>query len=104
MTKALARAEGTDADGDGRVSVKEAYNASVDGTIEWYRKKNRSLAEHPLLDDNGDGVGHHGKGLVVEGDGKLAARTFLGDEGSKLSYTPAACQALAKLNEQLKLE
>ncbi len=104
MTKALAGAEGADADGDGRVSLKEAYNASIDGTKRWYENKNRPLREHPLLDDNGDGTGHFGKDKTVKGDGELAARTFLGDEGRKLSYDESALTALGKANQALELE
>jgi hypothetical protein len=102
MTNALAR--GADADGDGHVSLKEAYNASVRGTEQWYRNEKLPLQEHPLLDDNGDGVGHFGQDRVVEGDGELAAKTWLGDQGRPLRHTAAALQALAEANASLKLE
>jgi hypothetical protein len=104
MTAALARAEGADVDGNGRVSLKEAYNASVDGTKAWYHNKNMPLREHPLLDDNGDGIGHFGQAHVVGGDGKLAAETFLGNEGRKLEYGETALRALQAANTSLKLE
>jgi hypothetical protein len=104
MTNALAGKEDVDADGDGRISIKEAYNASIDGTVEWYRKKGLPLQEHPLLDDNGDGVGHHGKDPLIEADGTLAANTFLGNNGKKLQYSRAALQRLANENQSLELE
>ena len=56
------------------------------------------------MDDNGDSKGHYGKDAVVEGDGKLAAKRFLGDEGKKLKYHNLAIQELAKLNKNLKLD
>jgi hypothetical protein len=104
MTGALARREGTDTNGDGRVSLKEAYNASIDGTIQWYRKKGLSLREHPLLDDNGDGVGHFGKDPVVEGDGSLAAGTFLGDGGKELRYEESTLETVRQANRRLTLD
>ena len=104
MTSALAGRGGVDANDDGRVSIKEAYNVAVDGTVNWYRKKNRTLGEHPLLDDNGDGIGHFGKALVVEGDGALASKTYLGADGGKLRYDAQALSALKQANKKLKLE
>ena len=47
------------------------------------------------MDDNGDGVGHFGKEDVVEGDGKLAARRFLGDDGRKLQFPTSAIEKLS---------
>jgi hypothetical protein len=61
------------------------------------------LKEHPLLDDNGDGVGHFGKDPVVDGDGALAARRFLGNEGYRLDFSPQAIQKLKDLNAGLVL-
>lgn len=104
FTNALAGKGQVDADGDGRVSMKEAYNASVDGTLKWYKNKKRPLGENPLLDDNGDGKGHYGKDKVVDGDGELAAKRFLGDEGRKLEYKASALRALKKLNRKLSLK
>ena len=83
-----------------RVSIKQAYNAALDATVAHYHGKPR---EHPLLDDNGDGVGHFGKAAVVGGDGKLAARRFLGDQGHKLVFQVAAVEKLRRLNTRLVL-
>ena len=104
ITSALVGGAEADADGDGRVSIKEAYNAAIEGTERYYRNKKLPLMEHSLLDDNGDGLGHFGKDPVVRGDGELAAKTWLGDGGRKLRYSAAAIKALAESNEQLKLE
>lgn len=90
-----------DANGDGRISMKEAYNAALVSGVKRYRS---NLREHPQLEDNGDGVGHFGKEDVVEGDGKLAAERFLGDNGKPLNFSPAAIQKLKDLNANLKLD
>lgn len=64
-----------DLDGDGRLSAFEAYVHVVEVQRGHYLEE--PLAEHALLDDDGDGVGHHlGEGMG--GDGALARCTFLG--------------------------
>jgi hypothetical protein len=83
-----------------RVSIKQAYNVALDATVKRYRGNTR---EHPLLDDNGDGVGHFGKAAVVDGDGGLAAKRFLGDEGRRLIISPEAVEKLRRLNAGLVL-
>ena len=83
------------------VSVKQAYNAALDAVVKMYHGDTR---EHPLLDDNGDGDGHFGTEPVVEGDGELAAKRFLGDDGRKLNLPPAAIEELKRLNAKLVLE
>jgi hypothetical protein len=42
--------DGVDSNGDGRVSMTEAYN--------WIAPQSQAAGEHPLFDDNGDQVGH----------------------------------------------
>lgn len=81
-------------------SIKQVYNATVDRAMHDYPG---GLKEHPLLDDNGDGVGHFGKAPVVDGDGALAARRFMGDEGRKLNFPASAIQKLKDLNAGLVL-
>lgn len=56
------------------------------------------------MEDDGDGIGHFGGDDVVEADDKLAARRFLGDEGHRLQFSPAAIEKLRKINAGLKLE
>lgn len=87
FTGALAGRRDADADGDGRVSLKEAYDSALEGTKGWYEKRGRALGQHPLLDD----------------DGERAARRFLGREGRKLAYADAAVRALRRLNARLSL-
>ena len=79
-------------------SMKEAYRAA----LEPGRKKyGADLKEHPLLDDNGDGMGHFGAEPVVEGDGKLAAERFLGAHGNALHFSADAIAKLKALNAPL---
>ncbi len=47
----------SDLDRDGQVSLLEAYLAAAHRTREFYKAAGRLATEHPLLDDNGDGLG-----------------------------------------------
>lgn len=65
-----------DANGDDLISMLEAYEFAARRVAEDTR------AEHPLLDDNDDGVGHHFSDTGYDPsrpnyDGYVAARTFL---------------------------
>ncbi|MDG6219259.1 MAG: hypothetical protein QCI00_07445 [Candidatus Thermoplasmatota archaeon] len=65
-----------DANGDGKVSILEAYEYAA------RRVQDRTSDEHPLLDDNADGIGHHFSEVGYDptnpnSDGYLAARTYL---------------------------
>jgi len=58
-------------------TVASAFQRSTDSVFNWYRNNGmQQIREHPLLDDNGDGVGHRAP-LPDEGDGYLAANTTL---------------------------
>jgi hypothetical protein len=53
-----AIADGTsDLDKDGQVSLLEAYLMASRQVAEFYKTEGRLASEHPLLDDNGDGLG-----------------------------------------------
>lgn len=70
--------EGSDLDKNGRASVWEAF-AFISARVRDYFEQRAQLAtEHPVLDDDGDGVGH----LVDEqgSDGPLARVTYLKGE------------------------
>jgi Sec-independent protein translocase protein TatA len=49
-----------DFDRDGQVSVLEAFLAGSHRLAEFYRTESRIATEHPLIDDNGDGLGTPG--------------------------------------------
>lgn len=65
-----------DANGDDKISILEAYEYAA-------RKVNEKTSnEHPLLDDNDDGIGHHYSDVGYDptnpnDDGYVSARTYL---------------------------
>ncbi|MEY2410556.1 MAG: hypothetical protein QOF48_3226 [Verrucomicrobiota bacterium] len=48
---------GADLDKDGQISLLEAFLAASRRTAEFYETEGRLATEHPLVDDNGDGLG-----------------------------------------------
>jgi len=88
-----------DADQDGHISVLEAFAYANRLTAEFYARAGRLPTEHPLLEDNGDGVGHE---KAEGGDGLLARATYL----DSLNVEQAAANvATAKLlRERTRLE
>ena len=95
---ALGGAE-ADTDKNNRVSALEAFNYASKMTSGYYEQKGIMATEHPLLDDNGDGVGH---AKEEDGDGALAKTTYF----DSLPLQQAGGDAeLAKLfSERLRLE
>ena len=73
---ALNHAPDSDRDGDGRVSFGEAYNFALVGVRRWYEERNRPLAEHCQIEDDGDGQSGHGL-LPTSKHGGLALQRFL---------------------------
>jgi hypothetical protein len=47
----------SDLDQDGQTSLLEAFLAAAYGVAEFYKTEGRLATEHPLIDDNGDGLG-----------------------------------------------
>lgn len=88
-----------DADQDGHISVFEAFAYASRLTAEFYTRSGRLATEHPLLEDNGDGVGHE---KAEGGDGLLARATYL----DSLSTAEAAASGaiLKLLQERARLE
>ena len=70
---ALGHAAVADANGDGRVSIGEAYLYARQGVAEWSEGE---LAEHPQLDDNGDGIPSF-RIPSPSGDGAVALDRYL---------------------------
>lgn len=64
-----------DADKDNRVSMLEAFKYARAGQDKWFEENRRLRAEHPLLDDNGDGEGS--QDFADSKDGLLAGRVYL---------------------------
>ena len=72
--KAL-RSEAADIDKNGRVSIWEAFAAAANEVRRYYQQRGQLATERPLLDDNGDGIGHEPVGS--SDDGSQATRTYL---------------------------
>ncbi len=96
---AALSATDADADQDGHISVLEAFTYASRLTAEFYTRAGRLATEHPLVEDNGDGVGHD---KAEGGDGLLARATWL----DSLSVAEAATSAatLKLLRERARLE
>jgi hypothetical protein len=56
FAEAISSAE-ADLDKDGQTSLLEAYLVASSRVAEFYNTEGRLATEHPLLDDNGDGLG-----------------------------------------------
>ncbi len=78
---ALARTE-SDSDGDGRVSVLEAFAFASKQLEQWYRQRNLLKTETPVLEDNADGTpnAEPWRYELNKEDGLLASEFFLVDE------------------------
>lgn len=74
--------EEADSNKDTRISMLEAFNFARASQDKWFEEKRRIRAEHPLLDDNGDGKGSQKLGAV--GDGLLASRVYLNPISTEL--------------------
>jgi len=75
--EALADAR-ADANKDGRISFTEAFTFAARMTAEHYARQGLLATEHPLLDDNGDGVGHP---EATGGDGEVARTVYVEASG-----------------------
>lgn len=64
-----------DLDKDNRVSLLEAFKYARSSQDKWFEENRRLRAEHPLLDDNGDGEGS--QDFEDSKDGLLAGRVYL---------------------------
>jgi hypothetical protein len=64
-----------DTDKNGRVSMLEAFTYASAAVRRWYDEHNQLPTEHPLLDDDGDGVGHEAPNPSP--DGGLSRSTYL---------------------------
>jgi hypothetical protein len=86
-----------DADKNGRVSLFEAFAYASAATRAWYEQRGQLPTERPLIDDDGDGVGH--EAWNPGPDGALARATFL-----QPSSIPADAVAAAVVRRQRELE
>ncbi|MCH8954691.1 caspase family protein [candidate division KSB1 bacterium] len=90
---------------DNRVSILEAFKFAKTSQDKWYEDQRRLRAEHPLLDDNGDGKGS--QDFEDAEDGKWASRVYLAGLSSEFqtslqrlksgTHSPADSLRLEKL-------
>ncbi len=90
--------DAADADHDGRLSVLEAFDYARGEVERAYGREQKLQTEHPLLDDNGDGVGSAHPGIDAE-DGRLAAILTLAGTATA-PPAPAGDPELARLYRQ----
>ncbi len=86
-----------DADKNGRVSLFEAFTYASAATRAWYEQRGQLPTERPLIDDDGDGVGH--EAWNPGSDGALARATFL-----QASSMPVDAVGAAAVRRQRELE
>jgi hypothetical protein len=77
--------EQADVNKDRRISIVEAFKFAKTRQDAWFAEKRQIRAEHPLLDDNGDGSGS--EELDGKADGQLASRIYLGAISAELETT-----------------
>ncbi len=90
---------GADSDKDGRVNLLEAFTYARREVERVFEQGNRIATEHPLLEDDGYGVGYTDSS--AKGPDGLRARTvFLGPSGgATLAADPRAARLLAERRE-----
>ncbi len=102
LVDALSQAS-ADTNGDGTISLLEAFLWIQERTKEWYEQDGTIQSEHPQLDDNGDGTAS-GKALVsqgkTQGEGTLAEKTFLGKRRSPLAQSTSQNPSLTAVPNQ----
>ncbi len=72
----------SDANGDGRISLLEAFTSASKGIDEFYRQQSLLTTETPVLEDNADGSASRQPWRYEQNktDGLAASRFFLSDE------------------------
>ena len=68
---------------DGTISILESFNWLQTRIDDWYEQDGAIQAEHPHLDDNGDGRASRDD-VVAKGEGTLAEKTYLGQRKTPL--------------------
>jgi hypothetical protein len=74
--EALTAGTEADLDKNGEISMLEAFDYARDRVVRFYEDAKRLRPEHPLLDDNGDGVGSETPS-TTSSDGRIANRMYL---------------------------
>lgn len=72
-----------DTNANGNISILESFNWLQTRIDEWYEQDGAIQAEHPHLDDNGDGRASRDD-VASNGEGMLAEKTYLGERKTPL--------------------
>lgn len=76
-----------DTNRDGTISILETYLWMQNRVDDWYTQDGAIQAEHPHLDDNGDGRASRDD-VQANGEGALADKTYLGERRTPLPPPP----------------
>lgn len=88
--------DGADLDGDGRISMWEAFAYAAEASRRYYQGRGQLSVERALLDDSGDGVG---RDVAKDGDdGFLASRTFLDPDPESATSDPTVTLLIGRRN------
>lgn len=90
---------GSDTDKDGRLSVLEAFVFANSEVARAYQAANTLQSEHAVLEDDGDGEGSRAP-AASEGDGRLAAMTYVGVRGGAAAVATSSDPRFAALYEE----
>ena len=88
-----------DSDKNGEVSILEAYSYARQKVDAWYKERKLLATEHPILEDNGDGVGSS-LPSPANGEGLLASKISLGEAVAAVAQrggNPSASPELSAL-------
>ncbi len=91
--------ERADFDKNGRTSVLEAFTYAAQATAAWYARQGLLATEHPLLEDNGDGIGH---GEAIDGEGSRARAVYLDLPTARVSSADPELRALVRRQQELE--
>ena len=100
FVKALQEAS-TDLDKNGRTSIFEVFSAVSLAVKQHYEQRGQLATEHPLIDDNGDGVGRESE--APGPDGALARTLYLDAELPAIANNPELA-ALVRRRRELEAE
>lgn len=84
----------TDGDGNGRVSVWEAFSQASAAVRQYYDQRGQLATERALLDDTGDRVGQEAG--APGPDGALARTTYLDPEPASAAGNPEIAELVAR--------
>ena len=112
LVEAFMKGEEADLNKDQKISFLEAFDYARDRVVRFYEQAQRLRPEHPLLEDNGDGIGSEipvaqaftANVASAPSDGALAARLFFSPGVGALTAAPNAAGPLEQKKANLLAE